>query len=242
MSAERAPQIVAGALVAEASMKALDIESVDICPWALREGLILRKLDSEADGTALVETSVRDAGRRRQLGPEATHDDRTRRQPQQHATDLGRGVAGEERHDWCPARRRPAPAASWQHRLRHSRRADRRDPDRPEHESRRRRNRNHPNHPGGRRRARRGVDQRRRRPRRRSRNRSRAELETGADDEYEDVDDDYADAVADYAAHLEERDIDADPVDFFAPPPRRPQYTPDASGASAPRQAGVPSR
>jgi exopolyphosphatase / guanosine-5'-triphosphate,3'-diphosphate pyrophosphatase len=58
VSTERAPQIVAGALVAEASMKVLDVESVDICPWALREGLILRKLDSEADGTALVETSV----------------------------------------------------------------------------------------------------------------------------------------------------------------------------------------
>jgi exopolyphosphatase/guanosine-5'-triphosphate,3'-diphosphate pyrophosphatase len=62
VSAERAPQIVAGALVAEATMRALSIEVVDICPWALREGLILRKLDSEADGTALVETSVRDAG------------------------------------------------------------------------------------------------------------------------------------------------------------------------------------
>ncbi len=62
VSAERAPQIVAGALVAEASMRALSIEMVDICPWALREGLILRKLDSEADGTALMETSVRDAG------------------------------------------------------------------------------------------------------------------------------------------------------------------------------------
>ena len=42
VSAERAPQIVAGALVAEASMRALAIETVDICPWALREGLILR--------------------------------------------------------------------------------------------------------------------------------------------------------------------------------------------------------
>ena len=61
VSAERAPQIVAGALVAEASMKALDVESVDICPWALREGLILRKLDSEADGTGF-------AGRCRQYG------------------------------------------------------------------------------------------------------------------------------------------------------------------------------
>lgn len=67
VSAERAPQIVAGALVAEASMRALSIDTVDICPWALREGLILRKLDSEADGTAFMETSavqtsVRDAG------------------------------------------------------------------------------------------------------------------------------------------------------------------------------------
>jgi exopolyphosphatase/guanosine-5'-triphosphate,3'-diphosphate pyrophosphatase len=69
VSAERAPQIVAGALVAEASMRALSIETVDICPWALREGLILRKLDSEADGTALVETSVRDAA--------GQHGDRT---------------------------------------------------------------------------------------------------------------------------------------------------------------------
>jgi exopolyphosphatase/guanosine-5'-triphosphate,3'-diphosphate pyrophosphatase len=58
VSTERAPQIVAGALVAEASMKALEIETLDICPWALREGLILRKLDSEADGTAFVKTSV----------------------------------------------------------------------------------------------------------------------------------------------------------------------------------------
>lgn len=57
VSADRAPQIVAGALVAEASMRALSIEAVEICPWALREGLILRKLDSEADGTALIESS-----------------------------------------------------------------------------------------------------------------------------------------------------------------------------------------
>lgn len=58
VSTDRAPQIVAGALVAEATMRAMSIESLDICPWALREGLILRKLDSEADGTALVETRV----------------------------------------------------------------------------------------------------------------------------------------------------------------------------------------
>ena len=42
-----------------------------------------------------------------------------------------------------------------------------------------------------------------------------------------DVDDDYADAVADYTAHIEQRDTEEEPVDFFAPPPRRPKYTPD---------------
>jgi hypothetical protein len=45
-------------------------------------------------------------------------------------------------------------------------------------------------------------------------------------DEHDDVDDDYADAVADYAAHIQDREADDDPVDFFAPPPRRPRYTP----------------
>jgi hypothetical protein len=44
------------------------------------------------------------------------------------------------------------------------------------------------------------------------------------DDEY--ADDEYADAVADYSTHLEHRDAEPDPVDFFTPPPRRPQYTP----------------
>ena len=64
VSAERAPQIVAGALVAEASMRALSLESVQICPWALREGIILRRLDSAADGTALVASAGRPEGER----------------------------------------------------------------------------------------------------------------------------------------------------------------------------------
>lgn len=62
VSAERAPQIVAGALVAEASMRALSLESVQICPWALREGIILRRLDSAADGTSLVGSAGRPEG------------------------------------------------------------------------------------------------------------------------------------------------------------------------------------
>ncbi|RMI30850.1 Ppx/GppA phosphatase family protein [Nocardia stercoris] len=50
VSSDRSQQLVAGALVAEASMRALGLESLEICPWALREGLILRKLDSDLAG------------------------------------------------------------------------------------------------------------------------------------------------------------------------------------------------
>ena len=45
VSAARAPQLLAGAIVAEAAMDLLGIERLDICPWALREGVILRRLD-----------------------------------------------------------------------------------------------------------------------------------------------------------------------------------------------------
>ena len=47
ISASRAPQIVAGALVAEAAMRALSVDTLDVCPWALREGVILRRLGAE---------------------------------------------------------------------------------------------------------------------------------------------------------------------------------------------------
>jgi exopolyphosphatase/guanosine-5'-triphosphate,3'-diphosphate pyrophosphatase len=45
VSAGRAQQIVAGAIVARSVMALLDIEKVEICPWALREGVVLRRLD-----------------------------------------------------------------------------------------------------------------------------------------------------------------------------------------------------
>jgi exopolyphosphatase/guanosine-5'-triphosphate,3'-diphosphate pyrophosphatase len=49
VSASRAHQLVAGALVAQATLRALDLPELEICPWALREGVILRRLD-QADG------------------------------------------------------------------------------------------------------------------------------------------------------------------------------------------------
>jgi exopolyphosphatase/guanosine-5'-triphosphate,3'-diphosphate pyrophosphatase len=45
VSASRAKQIVAGAIVARNVMERLQITQVEICPWALREGIVLRWLD-----------------------------------------------------------------------------------------------------------------------------------------------------------------------------------------------------
>jgi exopolyphosphatase/guanosine-5'-triphosphate,3'-diphosphate pyrophosphatase len=45
VSPARAPQLLAGAVVAEQVMEVLDVESFALCPWALREGVILRRLD-----------------------------------------------------------------------------------------------------------------------------------------------------------------------------------------------------
>jgi exopolyphosphatase/guanosine-5'-triphosphate,3'-diphosphate pyrophosphatase len=45
VSVGRAHQTLAGAVVAAAAMDALDVDEVELCPWALREGIILRRLD-----------------------------------------------------------------------------------------------------------------------------------------------------------------------------------------------------
>lgn len=47
VSPTRAPQLLAGAVVADAALHLLELREVDICPWALREGVILRQLDRE---------------------------------------------------------------------------------------------------------------------------------------------------------------------------------------------------
>ncbi|WP_203968251.1 Ppx/GppA family phosphatase [Sediminihabitans luteus] len=42
---ERTFQIVAGAVVAEEALRAFGVDEVEVCPWALREGAILRRID-----------------------------------------------------------------------------------------------------------------------------------------------------------------------------------------------------
>jgi exopolyphosphatase/guanosine-5'-triphosphate,3'-diphosphate pyrophosphatase len=46
VSPDRSHQLVAGALVADAVMSIFSIDELEICPWALREGIILERLDA----------------------------------------------------------------------------------------------------------------------------------------------------------------------------------------------------
>jgi exopolyphosphatase/guanosine-5'-triphosphate,3'-diphosphate pyrophosphatase len=59
VSRPRAPQILAGAIVAEALMTTLEIDRVDICPWALREGVIVRRLQAMSDPAAADDETAR---------------------------------------------------------------------------------------------------------------------------------------------------------------------------------------
>jgi exopolyphosphatase/guanosine-5'-triphosphate,3'-diphosphate pyrophosphatase len=45
VSESRAAQLLAGAVVAHEALLACDLDEVSVCPWALREGVILRRLD-----------------------------------------------------------------------------------------------------------------------------------------------------------------------------------------------------
>jgi exopolyphosphatase / guanosine-5'-triphosphate,3'-diphosphate pyrophosphatase len=45
VSSSRARQLLGGAIVAEATMDLLGLDRLEICPWALREGIILRRFD-----------------------------------------------------------------------------------------------------------------------------------------------------------------------------------------------------
>jgi exopolyphosphatase/guanosine-5'-triphosphate,3'-diphosphate pyrophosphatase len=50
VSAARVAQLPAGAIVADAVLDLLGVDQLELCPWALREGVILRRLDMLAQG------------------------------------------------------------------------------------------------------------------------------------------------------------------------------------------------
>ncbi|MFE0175957.1 Ppx/GppA family phosphatase [Streptomyces sp. NPDC059002] len=45
ISAPRAAQSLAGAVVGHTAMKLMDLDTVTICPWAIREGILLRRME-----------------------------------------------------------------------------------------------------------------------------------------------------------------------------------------------------
>ncbi|WUI01370.1 hypothetical protein OHR68_05965 [Spirillospora sp. NBC_00431] len=59
VSRPRASQILAGAIVAEALMTSLEVDRLDICPWAIREGLITRRLQAMSDPAAADDETAR---------------------------------------------------------------------------------------------------------------------------------------------------------------------------------------
>ncbi|MEV6321740.1 hypothetical protein AB0M45_11155 [Nocardia sp. NPDC051787] len=54
MPPARARQILAGAMVADATMAALDIDSLEVSPWALREGVVLEHISTRVDSDRTV--------------------------------------------------------------------------------------------------------------------------------------------------------------------------------------------
>lgn len=48
ITADRTMQIVAGAVVLHTAMRALDVDELEVSPWALREGVLLRYIESMA--------------------------------------------------------------------------------------------------------------------------------------------------------------------------------------------------
>lgn len=46
ISAARSAQSLAGAIVAETAMRTMEVDPVLICPWAIREGVLLQAFES----------------------------------------------------------------------------------------------------------------------------------------------------------------------------------------------------
>jgi exopolyphosphatase/guanosine-5'-triphosphate,3'-diphosphate pyrophosphatase len=60
VSRSRARQLLAGAVIAETTMAALGVDRVEVCPWALREGILLRRLSPPSYGDNLRGVCLRD--------------------------------------------------------------------------------------------------------------------------------------------------------------------------------------
>lgn len=68
ISAPRATQSLAGAVVGHTAMKLMGIKSADICPWAVREGILLRHIEEGAQWWAGVTRHLTEAEGRGRSG------------------------------------------------------------------------------------------------------------------------------------------------------------------------------
>ena len=105
VSRSRSRQILAGAVVAKAAMKALNVDSVDVCPWALREGIILHYLQTTHNesfdlplrpltGTAYQEDRP---------GPRSNSHVALVTAPARRDDDHGARNSGQSEKNWCGA-------------------------------------------------------------------------------------------------------------------------------------------
>lgn len=58
VSASRASQVLAGAIVAEAAMSAFEVKALVVSPWALREGILLERLDALSGSASIRATRL----------------------------------------------------------------------------------------------------------------------------------------------------------------------------------------
>ena len=130
VSTERAPQIVAGARWRRRVCEHLSLEPVQICPWALREGIILRRLTVKRTGpfrwntdrgmrNAMTEDGTPGRSRSPSKGyPSTNHRPRRsawhRRRKRRNAVSVAEltGEIPDRPHRRDPGRRRGASAAT----------------------------------------------------------------------------------------------------------------------------------
>lgn len=60
VSESRASQILAGAIVAEAAMSAFEVQTLSCSPWAVREGILLQRLDALSGSASMGATRLVD--------------------------------------------------------------------------------------------------------------------------------------------------------------------------------------
>jgi exopolyphosphatase/pppGpp-phosphohydrolase len=103
VSKQRTRQIVAGAVVARTTMQSLNIEQVAISPWALREGIILSRLDASDGGAhrdekrALLAVAAAQAN-----GGRGTPDRAKQRWPKEKSLAAARSLSSSEEHATRP--------------------------------------------------------------------------------------------------------------------------------------------